>query len=188
MSSTASDEELVSLAVAAGDQRAFGELVRRHQSRVRGWLRHLCGDPAEADDLAQETFLKAWERLNTYAARGRFASWLMKLAYNEFLQAARKGQRRRHLARQFEADALTQGTTADESMSPTGRGTEVPDLPRLLAVLGEEERHVMLLGYGCGFSQAEIGEITGLALGTVKSHMHRGKARIRDAFGLEETP
>lgn len=187
MSSSPSDEELVSLAVAAGDQRAFGELVRRYQSRVRGWLCQLCGDPAEADDLAQETFLKAWSRLNTFAARGRFGSWLMKLAYNEFLQAARKGQRRRRLAQQFESDALAYGATADESLSPAGRGTEMPDLPRLLSVLGEEERHVMLLGYGCGFSQAEIGEITGLPVGTVKSHMHRGKARIRDAFGLEET-
>ena len=187
MSSSATDEELVSLAVATGDQAAFGELVSRHQSRVRGWLCQLCGDAAEADDLAQETFLRAWARLNTFAARGRFASWLMKLAYNEFLQSARKGQRRRRLAQQFEAEAHVHTATADESLAASGRGSEIPDLPRLLAVLGEEERHVMLLGYGCGFSHAEIGEITGLAVGTVKSHMHRGKARIREAFGLEET-
>jgi RNA polymerase sigma-70 factor (ECF subfamily) len=183
MSTSASDEELVALAVAAGDQAAFGELVRRHQSRVRGWLRQLTGDAAEADDLAQETFLKAWTRLNTFAARGRFQAWLMKLAYNEFLQAVRGGQRRRRLAGEYEADAVARGRTADESMS--GTGSELPDLPRLLAVLGEEERHVMLLGYGCGCSHSEISEITGMALGTVKSHMHRGRERIRQSFALE---
>jgi len=183
MSTSASDEELVAVAVAAGDQSAFGELVRRHQSRVRGWLRQLTGDVAEADDLAQETFLKAWTRLNTFAGRGRFSAWLMKLAYNEFLQSVRGAQRRRRLAGEYQADAMVLGRTADESLS--GTAAEVPDLPRLLAVLGEEERHVMLLGYGCGFSQSEIGEITGMALGTVKSHMHRGKARIREAFALE---
>lgn len=183
MSTPASDEELVAVAVAAGDQAAFGELVRRHQARVRAWLRQLTGDPAEADDLAQETFLRAWTRLNTFAGRGRFLAWLMKLAYNEFLQAVRGSQRQRRLAGEYEAQAAVLGPTADESLS--GTATELPDLPRLLAVLGEEERHVMLLGYGCGFSQSEISEITGMALGTVKSHMHRGKARIRESFALE---
>lgn len=183
MSTPASDEELVAIAVAAGDQAAFGELVRRHQSRVRAWLRQLTGDAAEADDLAQETFLRAWTRLNTFAGRGRFLAWLMKLAYNEFLQAVRGSQRRRRLAGEYEAQAAVLGRTADDSLS--GTAAELPDLPRLLAVLGEEERHVMLLGYGCGFSQSEISEITGMALGTVKSHMHRGKARIRESFALE---
>lgn len=187
MSAGATDEELVALAVAAGDQAAFGELVRRHQSRVRTWLLRLTGDAADADDLAQDTFIRAWDRLNTYAARGRFSSWLMKLAYNEFLQSVRAGHRRRRLAGEYAADAAARGVVSDDSLAASGRATELADLPRLLAVLAEEERQVMLLGYGCGYSQAEIAEITGMPVGTVKSHMHRGKARIREVFGMEKS-
>lgn len=180
-----SDEELIALTLASGDRRAYGELVKRHQSQVRAWLRQLTGGKADADDLAQETFLKAWEKLGTLSAHGKFSAWLMKLAYNEFLQVARKNARRDRLARQYEEEAEVQ--SPDSSGPVSAHVSEAPDLPRMLAVLGEQERHVMLLGYACGYTHAEISEILGLAVGTVKSHMHRGKIRIRDAFGLEQS-
>lgn len=85
-----SDEELVARAVAARDQAAFGELVRRHQSRVRNWLRQLTRNAATADDIAQEAFIKAWNKLDSFSGQGRFAAWLMKIAYTEFLMSDRK--------------------------------------------------------------------------------------------------
>ena len=88
-----SDEQLV-LRARLGDREAYGELVARHQGRVRGWLRHLCRNHAEADDLAQDAFVRAWTRLGNLKNAARFAPWLMRIAYNGFLQS-RRSQRRR---------------------------------------------------------------------------------------------
>ena len=86
-----SEQGLV-LRARAGDQAAYGELVTRYQGRVRGWLRSLCGDFSAADDLAQETFLRAWTRLGDLRDPVRFGQWLMKIAYNEFLKSRRAGR------------------------------------------------------------------------------------------------
>ena len=181
--SGATDESLVADAVALRDEGAFGELVRRHQGRVRGYLGRVSGDPAQADDLAQETFIRAWDRLASYRGSGNFSAWLMKIAHNQFLQSLRKSARDRRLSERLEGES-------DEAELPStlgGRaGAGLTDLPRFLAVLSEEERSVIVLSYAYGYSHGEIVEVTGLALGTVKSHIHRGRARVRAAFDLRE--
>ncbi len=79
----ATDEELVARALAADDRRAFAEMVRRHQSAVRTLLRRLCrGDAALADDLAQETFVKAWRGLAGFRGGARLSTWLHRIAWN----------------------------------------------------------------------------------------------------------
>ena len=90
-----SDEELVASVVVARNAAAFETLVRRYQSKVRNWLRQLTKDAARADDLAQETFILAWRRASTFSGRGKFGSWIMKIAYNSYLQGLRK--RKQHL-------------------------------------------------------------------------------------------
>ena len=137
-----------------------------------------------ADDLAQETFIRAWNKLASFSGKGSFVSWLMAIAHNQFLQAIRKSKRERRLREELEIEKGEPAMQLDASSSATS--SELPDLPKLLAVLTEPEQTVMLLGYGFGFSHAEITTVTGMALGTVKSHIYRGKARIRDKFGLEE--
>ena len=90
------DADLIARVLAAGDPNAFGELVRRYQSPVRAFLRRLTrGDAALADDLAQETFLRAWRKLETFRAEARFSTWLFGIAVNEF--RARLRRDRRHL-------------------------------------------------------------------------------------------
>lgn len=179
----ASDEELVARAVAARDQAAFGELVRRHQSRLRGWLRQLARSAAAADDIAQETFIRAWERLDSFSGEGRFASWLMKIAWNEFLMARR---RERSAGRLAVAVGAEQGPDAG-AHDPAGEQAAAADLGRLLAVLDEDERVAMVLCYAQGLSHAEASEVTGWPVGTVKSHIHRGKEKIRRLFPGETT-
>lgn len=174
---TATDEDLVARALACADQAAFGELVRRHQSRVRAWLRQLTRNAATADDLAQETFLKAWRRLGSYGGQGRFAAWLMKIAYTEFLMAHRRGRSDERLAASIGAEAA-----GEPWHDPAGDEQVAADLERLLAVLSAEERAAMVLCYAHGCSHAEAADITGLPLGTVKSHIHRAKDRIRARF------
>src|SRR5262245_64809606 len=93
-----SDEALVASVVAARDAAACETLVRRYQSKVRNWLRQLTRDAARADDLAQETFIRAWERAHTFTGRGKFGGWIMKIAYNTFLQERRSDAQRARLA------------------------------------------------------------------------------------------
>jgi RNA polymerase sigma-70 factor (ECF subfamily) len=103
-------------------------LIRRHQSQVRNFLRKLTADPFEADDLAQEAFLHAWNKLQTYSGRGSFIGWLLKVAYTTFLQSKRKSKRY--------AEVLDEaGHVAQlESRSYTRDSDEVSDLDKLLAV------------------------------------------------------
>ena len=87
------DAPLIARVVADDDRHAFATLVRRHQSAVRGFLLRLCcGDGALADDVAQETFLRAYQRIGTYRSEGGFDSWLFSIAYRAFASE----KRRRH--------------------------------------------------------------------------------------------
>jgi RNA polymerase sigma-70 factor (ECF subfamily) len=172
------DTFLVARVVAQQDATAFGELVRRHQSQVRNFLRKLTRDMDAADDLAQDTFLHAWDRLHTFVGHGSFIGWLLKVAYTTFLQAKRKSKRYDEILQQ----------TADETVAATTTPAdgEIADLDKFLAVLTAEERAVMIMSYACGMSHREIGDATDLPIGTVKSIIFRGKERIRHSFGIED--
>ena len=171
-----SDADLVARFVAARDEAAFGVLLVRHQARVRNWLRQLVRDATRADDLAQETFIRAWQRIQSLREPARFSSWLMSIAYTTFLQARRKriGEDRLLEAVKREPDTM-------ETFEPSGANAE---LPKLLAVLSDDERAAMTLCYAHGMSHSEIAEVTAWPLGTVKSHITRGKAKIRERFGI----
>ena len=163
--------------VAQQDADAFGELVRRHQSQVRNFLRKLCRDHVLADDLAQDAFLHAWDRLHTFRGQGSFIGWLLKVAYTTFLQSKRRSNR--------------YGEVLVELGHEPGAHTvehagEMSDLDRFLAVLTEEERAVMILSYACGLSHREIGDAASLPVGTVKSIIFRGKEKIRESFDIED--
>lgn len=168
------DEQLV-LRARIGDRDAYGELVARHQGRVRGWLRHLCGNHADADDLAQEAFVRAWIRVDSLKDTSRFAPWLMKIAYNEFLQSRRSAQKRQRLAERLAAEQDAHGT-----MAPAAQPEHAVELDRVLSILSERERAVVVLNYAYGYSHGEVSELTGLALGTVKSLIHRGNQKVRE--------
>jgi RNA polymerase sigma-70 factor (ECF subfamily) len=173
------DKELVARVVSSHDTEAFGELIRRHQSHVRNFLRKLAGDFTLADDLAQDAFLHAWDKIATFSGHGSFIGWLLKVAYTTFLQSKRKSKRY--------AEILDEaGQVADmQSASYTQPDEEVTDLDKLLAVLDAEERAVMVMNYAFGLSHREISEATDMPVGTVKSVIHRGKEKIRSDFELK---
>ncbi len=174
------DRHLVALVVSGQDQAAFGELVKRHQSQVRNFLRKLSGDYTLADDLAQDTFLRAWDKLHTYSGAGSFIGWLLKVAYTTFLQSKRKSKR-------YSEIIEAAGHVADqESRSVTHPVDGVTDLDRFLAVLTEEERVIMIMSYACGLSHREIGDATDMPVGTVKSVIFRGKEKIRTSFDIKD--
>ncbi len=174
------DNELVARVLSAQDTAAFGELIRRHQSHVRNFLRKLTGDISTADDLAQDCFMHAWDKLQTFSGRGSFIGWLLKVAYTTFLQSKRKSKRY--------AEILDQVGHASEAegRSYAVQSEEVGDLDRFLAVLTDEERAIMVMSYACGLSHREISEATAMPVGTVKSVIFRGKEKIRTSFDIKD--
>ena len=174
------DQLLVARAVSAQDTAAFGELIRRHQSQVRNFLRKLTGDFSLADDMAQDCFLHAWNKLQTFSGRGSFIGWLLKVAYTTFLQSKRRSKRYAEILQEIGHAAET------EQRSLSHNSEEVSDLDKLLAVLSEDERAVMIMSYACGLSHREISEATGQPVGTIKSVIHRGKEKIRTSFDIKD--
>jgi len=177
---TGDDHQLVARVVSAQDTAAFGELVRRHQSQVRNFLRKLTGDIATADDLSQDCFMHAWDKLQTFSGRGSFIGWLLKVAYTTFLQSKRKSKRY--------AEILEQAGHATEMNGPgySVQHDEVTDLDKLLAVLTDQERAIMVMSYACGLSHREISDATSMPVGSVKSVIFRGKEKIRTSFDIKD--
>ncbi len=174
------DNQLVARVLASQDMAAFGELVRRHQSHVRNFLRKLSGDFTLADDLAQDCFMHAWEKLHTFSGKGSFIGWLLKVAYTTFLQSKRKSKRYVEI---LEAAGKQADTTQQTHVRET---EEIGDLDKFLAVLSEEERAVMVMSYAFGLSHREIGESLSMPVGTVKSVIFRGKEKIRTSFDIKD--
>ncbi|MBT8095854.1 MAG: sigma-70 family RNA polymerase sigma factor [Woeseia sp.] len=172
------DAELIAAAILSKDSSAFGELVRRYQSQVRLFLLRLCRDGSLADDLAQDCFVTAWQKLSSFRGTGSFGGWLMRIAWTTFLQQKRKHDRYREVIEQ----AASEGVLAT-TVQPDG---EISDLDRLLAALNGQERAVMILAYGCGLSHREISIAAELPLGTVKSIIFRGKQKLRQDFDIED--
>ena len=177
---TSEDHQLVARVVSAQDTDAFGELIRRHQSHVRNFLRKLTGDYTLADDLAQDCFMHAWDKLQTYSGKGSFIGWLLKVAYTTFLQSKRKSKRYAEILQEVGHTTETVSTTYVEQPDDIG------DLERFLAVLTEEERVVMVMSYACGLSHRELSEATAMPVGTVKSVIFRGKDKIRESFDIKD--
>ncbi|HWA84870.1 MAG TPA: sigma-70 family RNA polymerase sigma factor [Opitutus sp.] len=165
------DSELIALARAGLDRTAFGELVRRHQSAVRGFLRHLIrDDDALADDLAQETFLAAFRRLDHFRADSRFSTWLLGIAHNQWRNARRR--RRDHAE-------LSEHIPAESDPAAPAAADLHHDLTAALATLSADEQLAIHLGYHQGLSHAEIAALVDWPLGTVKTHLARSKEKLR---------
>ena len=163
------DVELCSHA-ATGERRAFGELVRRHGSAVRGVLRRMGAQGAEADDVAQDAFLAAFERIAEFRGEGTFAGWVKKIAARLYL---RRLQRERRLG------ALSAEAVDDEASSGGGDADAAIDLDEALKTLGATERVCVTMCFGAGLSHSEAAEALNLPLGTVKSHVKRGLDKLR---------
>jgi RNA polymerase sigma-70 factor (ECF subfamily) len=161
-------------AAKAGAPGAFERLVARHQQAVRAFLRRACGDWALADDLAQETFLAAWSRLGQLKADGSVRAWLCGIAYRKHLSARRTAGRRRARESAWEAER----PSADQPMTH-----ERLVLETAMQGLTPEQRACVALCLAADFSHAEAAEALSLPLGTVKSHVARGRARLLEALG-----
>jgi RNA polymerase sigma factor (sigma-70 family) len=164
----ASESAVVALAVN-GDAEAYGELVRRRQDSVRNLLRRLSRNAALADDLAQQTFLQGWKSIHSLKSVAAFGAWLRKLAVNLWLQHTRSSKQELPLD-----EALLDAHAATPAIQ------ERMDLDLALAHLQPDVRLCVVLAYSEGMSHTEISNALGVPLGTVKSHISRGSARLRE--------
>jgi RNA polymerase sigma-70 factor, ECF subfamily len=162
-------DTLVIALACAGDDSAFAEVLRRRQARVRKFMYHLCRQTALGEDLAQQVFLTAWRSLGRLRSAAAFDGWLKRIMVNVWLQEVRRGK----LA-----------TVSDVELAElAGQHDSTPvrmDLDAALSTLPPDMRLCVVLAYSEGMSHPQIVALTGAPLGTVKSHIARGAARLRE--------
>lgn len=165
------DRALVARVLLGEDRHAFEQLLRRHQGMVRAQLRRLLhGDAAAADDLAQETFLLAWRKLDQFRGDARFSTWLYRIAYTCFLQAQRKKT----------PPADGSGDAELEQVAAPRHAMDLQlDLGRAMRRLSAAEQAVLLHCVQMDLSHEEAAYVLAMPLGTVKSHASRGKAKLK---------
>jgi len=166
------DEDLMAGA-RRGDIDAFRDLVRRYQDRIFTVALRLTRNRANAEDVAQQTFLQAWERRESYDRRWRVSTWLYRIVTNLCVDEYRRRAR---------AAAISPGGEPGPSAHPHAVIEARERRDRLNGALGglpRAQRTVLVLRYLDDLSYDEIGRVCGLPVNTVKSHLRRGKTALR---------
>lgn len=164
---TPSDFTLATQVTTHGNKQAFNLLVRRYQSTIRRFFLNLtAGNEALSDDLAQDTFLRAYTRIGQFRGESSFQTWLMRIAYNIYYDHKRK-------------DLHSQPEEHEEACASETAQTNLRiDLYHALSLLRDEERTCITLQYIDGQPIDQIALITGIPANTVKSHLKRGKEKL----------
>ena len=155
---------------AGGDRGAFRLLVEAHEKRLRAFLSQLAG-PDLGDELAQETFLKAWQSLHNFRGESKFSSWLCAIGWRLFAD-----HKRRERSEGRKRDAVAE--LAETAAAPAA--SERLDLARALARLEPVERAALVLCEGHGWSHGEAAAILRIPLGTLKGTVRRAKLKCRE--------
>ena len=168
------DTLLVSKVILLGDREAFNRLVETYQSPVRRFFFNLTGGNEElSKDLAQDTFVKAWLNIGSFRSISTFSTWLYRIAYNTFYDYIRS----RKLSAELDVETLGDVLPAGSQDKDLGI-----DFTRALLLLRADERTVVLLFYMEDKSVETIAGIMSIPLGTVKSHLSRGKKKLTEYF------
>ena len=163
------DLSLVTKVVMLHDRKSFDLLVKKYQSPIRGFfLRQTLGDAQLSDDLAQDTFVKAYTHLASFKGAASFSTWLYRIAYNVWYDYTRSHKVTQDIDTPAVARQNAQGANASLKM----------DLLNALKILSDNERTCITLQLMEGLPIDKIVEVTGLAQGTVKSHLSRGKQKL----------
>jgi len=180
-----SDVALVE-AARRGDMRAFERLYRLHSGRVLGLCLRMTRQREIAEDCVQQTFIRAWKNLAAFEGRSAFGTWLHRIAVNEVLT------HKRNRGTRVEGSSLpTQEDDEDAfenvaDVTAASDGGEVMDMEQALASLPAGSRHVVVLQAVYGYSHEEVAEMLGIAVGTCKAQLHRGRKLLRERLGLSE--
>ena len=175
MLSKVEELKLISRCVLGDDRRAFGMLVEAYQPRLRRFFMNLTlGDEYLSDDLAQETFIKAYIELRSFRGMSRFGTWLFRIGYNEFYS---------HKRSEHATSGLEQAP--ERAASPIDSSEISMDVKTAMAQLSEIERTVVTLFYIDDMPVKQIATITGLNQSTLRSHLHRAKEKMAKTLRQE---
>ena len=170
----APDTDLVSRATT-GDVDAFESLYRQHVGRIHAVCLRLTANPALAEELTQEAFLRAWRKLSSFRGDAKFSSWLHRLAVNVVLSHHRARSRRR-------LGLVPLEDAAEPAAPPKRDSASALDLEDAIAGLPERARWVFVLHEVEGYRHEEIANMTGTTVGTSKAHLHRARKLLREAL------
>ena len=188
-----SDIALVTQVAVFRNKKAFDQLVRKYQSPVRRFfLNQTLGNEQLSDDLAQETFIKAYVNITKFKGMASFSTWLMRIAYNVFYDEVRKrkvetvsfeeGGRRKEEGDYLHSQSYRQNVSLQQDYSPSSSllppSSLKMDIYAALALLKPDERTCITLQLIDGYPIDQIAKVTGIAENTVKSHLHRGKEKM----------
>ena len=171
----ADDPSLVRRA-ARGDVEAFEALYRRSVGRVFALCLRMCGNRSLAEDLTQEAFVRAWQKLPSFRGDSAFATWMHRLTVNVVLGHLRSSGRRQD--RESAAGDLWGTTEAGRSDRPA----DAVDLERAIAALPDRAREVFVLHDVEGYKHTEIADLAGMAVGTSKAQLNRARRLLRRAL------
>ena len=175
-----SDEELIARVVKRQDQHAFAQLVLRYQSQLRTWARRLCnGDTHLADDLAQEAFIKAYVALGAFRGQAKFSTWLYRIAFNI---AANRWR-----SKKVEWCELDDNEELVAEQCSLQQFHAQKDVEAAMQSLSPGQQLAIRLCYEDGFSHEEAAAIMGIPLGTVKTHIARGKNKLQGLLSAWQT-
>lgn len=187
----ANEEQRLIEAAQRGDVESFNQLVRLYESRVYNLCYRMLGDPDSASDVAQDTFISAYRNLGRFRG-GMFRSWLLRIATNACYDTLRARKRRPSTSLQALGLADDEGVgfdlpdTGEQPADVALRRELAVAIQRGLAELPEDQRVVIILSDIQGMAYDEIASVTGANLGTVKSRLSRGRARLRDILRAGE--
>jgi RNA polymerase sigma-70 factor (ECF subfamily) len=169
---------LIARVLGTRDTEAFATLVAENQSQVRTFLLRLCRNHDQADDLAQETFITAYQKLATFQGSGSFRSWLFGIAYRRFLMVRRAQNRDQEMMSAY-GERLALETDRYQSI------TEIQlELEKALAQLNRAEAAAITLCHSFGLSHQQAADILHTPLGTVKSQIRRGMEKLREVLSV----
>jgi len=188
-----SDHQLVESA-RQGNLRAFDELVTRHRARIFAMIRNMTHHEAEAWDLSQEVFIKAWGALPRFEARAQFSTWLYRIAHNLVYDWARKrklesaGELNDEIfhSERIDASSATTPSTTRQPDDEMARGELRDKIEAALARLSTEHRQVVVLKDVQGLAYKEIAEIMDCSMGTVMSRLHHARKKLQTMLQDED--
>jgi RNA polymerase sigma-70 factor, ECF subfamily len=172
------DESGLIAAARQGDQAAFAELYRLHHVYVRAICRNILRDDS-VDDLCQDTFLVAFTRLDSFAGKSRFRTWMTRIAINQCLMALRK--RRHYVPVPLDEEAIDQYVFVVKDAVLEGAPARM-DLEKMMSVLTDSTREMLIMAYLDGIPETEMAEALGLSVNAVRCKLSRTKRKMRDMF------
>ncbi len=174
MLSTVEELKLIARCIASDDRDAFGKLVEAYQDSLRRYLLNLTlGDACLTDDLAQETFIKAWASIRSFKGLAKFRTWLFRIAWNEYISY----RRREHPTDDLDSPGVDSAYTDSHSATEANMDVQVA-----LKALSAKERTVVLLFYLEEMPVKKVVEITGMPEGTVKVYLKRAREKMAIAL------